>query len=157
AARMLQAIGGAESVNVTQRVGDLTIAQQQMVQIAAAVGSGARIIVFDEPTSSLSETEVIRLYGLIDRLKAEGVTCIYVSHRMPEVYRLCDTISVLRDGRLVATRRATELSEAELVQLMIGRPLAEYLPHHADTTSSDELLRVEHLSCDQRFDDVSFS
>ena len=93
----------------TRPLGELTIAQQQMVQIAAAVGGGARIIVFDEPTSSLSQVEAERLYELIDRLKARGVTCIYVSHRMPEIFRLCDTVSVLRDGRHVATRPAAEL------------------------------------------------
>jgi ABC-type sugar transport system ATPase subunit len=97
------------------------------------------------------------LYQLIDRLKSEGVTCIYVSHRMPEVYRLCDTISVLRDGKLVETRPSGELAEAELVQLMIGRPIAEYLPQRRDSSASDELLRVEHLSSGDRFEDVSFS
>ena len=138
-------------------MGELPIAQQQVVQIAVAVGGGARIIVFDEPTSSLSQVEADRLYALIDRLKARGVTCIYVSHRMPEVYRLCDTISVLRDGRHVATRAASDLPESELVQLMIGRPLSEYLPQHHDASSRDELLRVEGLSGGERFQDVSFS
>jgi ABC-type sugar transport system ATPase subunit len=147
---------GAE-LDVTRRLGELPIAQQQVAQIAVAVGGGARIIVFDEPTSSLSQVETERLFELIDRLKARGVTCIYVSHRMPEVYRLCDTITVLRDGRHVATRPAAELNETELVRSMIGRPLAEYFARHTDTTSSDELLRVEQLSCAGRFQDVSFS
>src|SRR6185436_1705525 len=102
--------------------------------------------IFDEPTSSLSQHETERLFLLIDRLRARGVTCIYVSHRMPEVYRLCDTISVLRDGQHVATRPSSELSESELVQLMIGRPIAEYFPSHVDVASNDELLRVEGLS-----------
>ncbi|HEY9226766.1 MAG TPA: sugar ABC transporter ATP-binding protein [Gemmatimonadaceae bacterium] len=155
ATEMLAQIGAELDVN--RRLGELPIAQQQVVQIAVAVGSGARIIVFDEPTSSLSQVEAQRLYLLIDRLKASGVTCIYVSHRMPEVYRLCETISVLRDGRHVATRPAAELREAELVQLMIGRPLAEYFPTHVDPTSRDELLRVEALSSAERFRDVSFS
>jgi ABC-type sugar transport system ATPase subunit len=147
---------GAE-IDVSRRLGELPIAQQQVVQIAVAVGGGARIIVFDEPTSSLSQVEAERLYALIDRLKARGVTCIYVSHRMREVYRLCDTISVLRDGKHVATRPAAELPEAELVHLMIGRPLSEYLPQHHDASSQSELLRVEHLTRDGRFQDVSFS
>jgi ABC-type sugar transport system ATPase subunit len=152
---MLAEIGA--DIDVTRRLGELPIAQQQVVQIAVAVGGGARIIVFDEPTSSLSQVETERLYALIERLKARGVTCIYVSHRMPEVYRLCDTISVLRDGRHVATRKAEDLPEAELVQLMIGRPLSEYLPQHHDAASRDELLRVEHLSSGDRFQDVSFT
>jgi ABC-type sugar transport system ATPase subunit len=155
AEEMLGEIG--TELDVTRRLGELPIAQQQVVQIAVAVGGGARVIVFDEPTSSLSQLETDRLFLLIDRLKASGVTCIYVSHRMPEVYRLCDAISVLRDGRHVATRPAAELSEMELIQLMIGRPLAEYFPQHHDTSSNDEMLRVEGLSLAERFEDVSFS
>jgi ABC-type sugar transport system ATPase subunit len=159
AREMLAAIGA--DLDVTQRLGELPIAQQQVVQIAVAVGGGARIIVFDEPTSSLSQVEAERLYELIAQLKSRGVTCIYVSHRMAEVYRLCDTISVLRDGRHVATRPAAELSEPDLVQLMIGRPIAAYFggEHAADRQAStgEELLRVEHLSSSGRFEDVSFS
>jgi ribose transport system ATP-binding protein len=155
ATAMLAEIGA--ELDVTRRLGELPIAQQQVVQIAVAVGGGAKIIIFDEPTSSLSQHETDRLYALIDRLKARGVTCIYISHRMPEVYRLCDTISVLRDGRHVATRPAAELSEGELVQLMIGRPLAEYLARRVELASNDAVLRVEGLSLDERFEDVSFS
>ena len=162
AREMLAAIGA--DLDVTRRLGELPIAQQQVVQIAVAVGGGARIIVFDEPTSSLSQPEAERLYELIAQLKSRGVTCIYVSHRMAEVYRLCDTISVLRDGRHVATRPAADLSEPDLVQLMIGRPVAAYfgagrLPADANAAEPEreELLRVEHLSSDGRFEDVSFS
>jgi len=134
----------------------LTIAQQQMVQIAMAVSGGARIIIFDEPTSSLSQVEADRLYELIGRLTARGVACIYVSHRMPEVFRLCDTVSVLRDGQHVGTRPIAELSEHELVRMMIGRPLAEYVsPPNA--VPGDEVLRVRGLSSPGKFDDVSFS
>ena len=159
AREMLAAIGA--DLDVTQRLGELPIAQQQVVQIAVAVGGGARIIVFDEPTSSLSQVEAERLYELIAQLKSRGVTCIYVSHRMAEVYRLCDTISVLRDGRHVATKPAAELREPDLVQLMIGRPVAAYFggERAADKqpATSEELLRVEHLSSSGRFEDVSFS
>ena len=87
------------TLDVTGRLGELSIGNRQMVQIAAAVGGGAKIIVFDEPTSSLSQAEAERLYELLGRLKARGVTCIYVSHRMPEIFALCDAVSVLRDGR----------------------------------------------------------
>src|SRR5437763_8755573 len=113
---MLDEIGADVDVQVQMR--ELTIAQQQLVQIATAVCGGARIIVFDEPTSSLSQPEADRLYELIGRLRARGVTCLYVSHRMPEIYRLCDTISVLRDGRHVATQPASALSDTELVRLL---------------------------------------
>jgi ABC-type sugar transport system ATPase subunit len=158
---MLAAIGGGAGLDVARRLGELPIAQQQVVQIAVAVGGGARIIVFDEPTSSLSQIEAERLYELIAQLKSRGVTCIYVTHRMAEVYRLCDTISVLRDGRHIATRTAAELSEPDLVHLMIGRPVAAYFGGHTAASDAkgddEEVLRVEHLSSEGRFDDVSFS
>ena len=154
ATAMLAEIGTA--LDVGRAVGSLTIAQQQMVQIAMAVSGGARIIIFDEPTSSLSQVEADRLYDLIGRLTARGVACIYVSHRMPEVFRLCDTVSVLRDGQHVGTRPIAELSEHELVRMMIGRPLAEYVsPPNA--VPGDEVLRVRGLSSPGKFDDVSFS
>ena len=97
AEEMLAAIGA--SMDVRETVGRLTTGQQQILQIASAVGSGARIIVFDEPTSSLSQHEAEKLYELIGRLRERGVTCIYVSHRMEEIFRLCDAVTVLRDGR----------------------------------------------------------
>jgi ABC-type sugar transport system ATPase subunit len=147
---------GAE-LDVSRPLGELTTAQQQIVQIASAVGSGARIVVFDEPTSSLSQVDAERLYELIDRLKQRGVTCIYVSHRMPEVFRLCDAVTVLRDGRHVATRPSSELSEAELVQMMIGRAISEYFPRPRRAAQSDELLRVDALSLPGKFEDVSFT
>jgi ABC-type sugar transport system ATPase subunit len=144
-------------LNVRGRFGDLSIGHRQMVQIAAAVGGGARVIVFDEPTSSLSQVEAERLYALIGRLKARGVTCIYVSHRMSEIFMLCDTVSVLRDGAHVATRPTAELTEAALVELMIGRPLAEYFAMQRSASHGDEVLRVEKLTSTGRFQDVSLS
>jgi len=152
---MLAEIGTA--LDVRQRVGSLTIGQQQMVQIAHAVSGGARIIVFDEPTSSLSQVEAERLYELIGRLTTRGVACIYVSHRMSEVFRLCDTVSVLRDGQHVGTRPLAGLAEHELVQMMIGRPLAEYAPRPEGLVLGDEVLRVEHLASPGKFEDISFS
>jgi ABC-type sugar transport system ATPase subunit len=155
ATEMLAGIGA--SIDVDRPVGDLSTGQQQMLQIAAAVGRSARIIVFDEPTSSLSQHEAERLYSLIGTLRERGVTLIYVSHRMDEIFRLCDTITVLRDGRHVSTRPAPELSEASLVEAMIGRPLGEYFPKHLHAHAGAELLRVEGLTSPGRFQDVSFS
>ena len=137
-------------------VGELSVGQQQLVQIAAVVGGGARVIVFDEPTSSLSQHEAERLFELLGRLRERGVTCIYVSHRMPEIFRLCDTVTVLRDGAHVATRSTRDLDESALVQLMIGRRLEEYFPAHVGKEPADELLRVEGLSSHGKFEDVSF-
>jgi len=144
-------------IEPARRVGELTPGQQQMVQIAAAVAGGARIVVFDEPTSSLSQREALRLYDLIGRFKAQGVTSIYVSHRMEEIFLLCDTITVLRDGRHVATRPTADLPHAELVQMMIGRRLEEYFPAHVQATPGADLLEVRGLGSPGRFHDVSFT
>jgi ABC-type sugar transport system ATPase subunit len=143
-------------LDVDRLVGDLTTGQQQMVQIAAALGRGARIVVFDEPTSSLSQHEAERLFGVIARLRARGVTLIYVSHRMEEIFRLSDAVTVLRDGRHVATRPTSSLDEATLIQLMIGRRIDQYFPKHAETPLGGEALAVEGLSGPAGFRDVSF-
>ena len=155
-AESLLAIIGAP-FGVEHAVGDLTIGQQQMLQIAAAVGHGARVIVFDEPTSSLSQHEAERLYELIGRLKARGVTGIYVTHRMEEIFRLCDTVSVLRDGRHVATKPASELDTGAIVEMMIGRRLEEYFADGIGAAAGPEVLRVRGLSSPAGFRDVSFS
>jgi ABC-type sugar transport system ATPase subunit len=154
AAAMLEAVG--VGLDVDRAVGSLTLGQQQMVQIAAATGAGARVIVFDEPTSSLSEHEAAQLYRLMAMLKQRGVTCIYVSHRMQEIFRLCDTATVLRDGRHVGTRPLAELDEGSLVQMMIGRRLDEYFPQHLQAQPGREIVRVEGLTSLGRFRDVSF-
>jgi ABC-type sugar transport system ATPase subunit len=154
AEEMLDQIG--LSLDVRQPLAELSIAHQQMVQIGSAVASGARILVFDEPTSSLSQHEAEHLYDLIHRLKARGVTSIYVSHRMAEIFMLCDTVSILRDGTHVATRPAADLSESELVQLMIGRSLAEYFPQVTGSVGQP-VLEVEGLGSPGKFEDVSFS
>src|SRR6266403_2262979 len=129
------------TIDPKRLVGELPVSQQQLVQIAAAVSHGARILVFDEPTSSLSQIESEHLFELIKRLQAQGVTAIYVSHRLEEIYRLCDTITVLRDGQHVGTKPAKELDHGGLVRLMIGRPLEAYFPGHLQAKAGEELLR----------------
>jgi len=151
----LAAIGA--DIDVSRTVGDLPVSQQQLLQIAEAVGRGARVIVFDEPTSSLTRHEAERLYALIRRLKAEGVTCLYVSHRMEEIFHLCDTVTVLRDGRHVETLPTEALDEAGLVKRMIGRGLEEYFPAHLERPAGDELLRVEDLRSPGKLHGVSLS
>ena len=152
---MLAEIGA--TIDVDRRMGSLAIGQQQMVQIAAAIARGARVIVFDEPTSSLSQHEAERLYGLIGRLKARGVTSVYISHRLEEIFQLCDAVTVLRDGRHVATQPTSSIDRAALVEMMIGRRLDEYFPSHVRAEPGDELLRVEHMSSAAGVADVSFS
>jgi ABC-type sugar transport system ATPase subunit len=155
AKKLLRGIGVA--LDVRQPMKQLTTGQEQLVQIAAAVGTSARILVFDEPTSSLSEAESQRLFELIEHLRQGGVTMIYITHRLPEVFRLCDRISVLRDGRYVGTLDRAEATQDTVVQLMIGRPLAEYFPHHLAARPGAVKLCVQNLSSRGKFENVSFT
>ncbi len=154
AERRLAQIGASLDVRLPMRA--LSTAQEQLVQIASAVAAGARILIFDEPTSSLSENESEHLFTLIDTLQARGVTMIYVTHRLPEVQRLADRVSVLRDGRYVGTLLREEVRQETIVQMMIGRPLSEYFPHHLEAKPGPVALEVEGLSSPGKFEDVSF-
>lgn len=155
ATRLLGDVGA--SLDPDRPMSSLSVAEQQLVQIAVAVSEGARVIVFDEPTSSLGEAESQRLYALMARLRARGVTQLFVSHRMPEIFQLCDVVTILRDGRHVATQPLSGISEAELVRQMIGRDLAAYHPRHVERPAGEERLRVEALTSPGRFANVSFS
>jgi ABC-type sugar transport system ATPase subunit len=112
--------------------------------------------VFDEPTSSLSVTESEHLFHMMGELKRRGLTLLYVSHRMEEIFRLCDTITVLRDGRHVVTERATATNPDRLVQQLVGRSVTAHEPAHLQQPLGAEVLRVEQLSSPGRFSDVSF-
>jgi ABC-type sugar transport system ATPase subunit len=145
------------TLDVHQPMRALSTAQEQLVQIAAAVGTGARILVFDEPTSSLSAPEAENLFHLIEQLRARGVTIIYVSHRMPEVLRLCDRISVLRDGRHIGTLDRAAADQDSVVRMMIGRSIEAYFPHHLDRPAGDVIMEVKNLSSPGKFNAVNFS
>ncbi|MBE7466170.1 MAG: sugar ABC transporter ATP-binding protein [Planctomycetes bacterium] len=144
-------------IDVDQPLGALALGQRQLVQIAAAVGSGARVIVFDEPTSSLSRHETEKLLDLIRRLREHGVTSVYVSHRMEEIFEVCDTVSVLRDGKHVASHSVRELAPDEIVRLMIGRQVSAQAPRHLLSVTGQESLHVEQLSSPGKFNNVSFA
>lgn len=154
AEKLLSAIG--VSLEVTQSMRSLSTAQEQMVQIAAAIGSDPRILIFDEPTSSLAEPDAQNLFKLIENLRFRGLTLIYVSHRMPELFRLCDKISVLRDGRYVGTLDREEMNHDAVVRMMIGRTVEEYFPKHLETKSGEVVVRTKELSSPGAFRDVSF-
>jgi ABC-type sugar transport system ATPase subunit len=155
AQRLLAGVG--VQIDVGRSLGALSIGEQQLVQIAGAVGRGARLIVFDEPTSSLSKHEADRLYDLIPRLQASGVTCVYISHRLEEIFRLCSAVTVLRDGRHVMTQPIGSVDRDALVEAMIGRQLAAYFPATERAEPGAELLRVEGLSSPAGFSGVSFT
>jgi len=144
------------NIDVDRLMGTLSTGQEQLVQIAAALGVNARVIVMDEPTSSLSAHESERLFQLLAQLKQRRITLIYVSHRMEEIFRLCDTVTVLRDGRHVATERIAETNPDRMIHQMVGREIKQYTSRHLERQLGDELLRVENLSSPGKFGDVSF-
>ena len=148
AEEMLRQIG--LELDVGRPLNSLSIAQEQMVQIAAAVGLGARVLVFDEPTSSLGRAETERLFALIRRLQAAGTTIVYVSHRMEEIFALCQRVTVLRDGRHVATRRIEEVNRDELVRLMVGRDVHDFVASPA-APPGEVRLRVRGLTSPGKF------
>ena len=137
-------------------MGDHSVAEQQMVEIAKAVSYNSRIIVMDEPTSAITENEAEKLFRIIDYLKEQGVGVIYISHKMDEIFRLADRITILRDGCHIATRDAKDLTRDELIRLMVGREVKDVFPK-VDVARGAELLRVEGLSLDGKFADVSFT
>jgi ABC-type sugar transport system ATPase subunit len=152
---LLHEIGA--DIDVDTPLAQLTTGQEQMVQIAGAVGVNARIIIFDEPTSSLSTNESEHLFELMARLKGRGVSMIYVSHRMDEIFRVCDTITVLRDGKHVATEPIAQTNRDRLIRQMVGREVLMKRPKHLDLEPGEEILRVENLSSTGKFENVSFN
>ncbi len=136
---------GFEGVLPMNMLGDqLSSAQRQIVEIMRALKTGVRVLALDEPTSSLTDEEVDRLFTLVRRLRDEGVAIIYVSHRINEILQLCNRVAILRDGRLVAVKPASELTESEIVRLMVGRELSDVFQRRPAGTDR-EILRVEDL------------
>ena len=142
AARILESLGTALDPDAPVRT--LRPAQQQMVEIARALTDAARILVMDEPTSALSEREVAQLFATIARLTAGGVAVVYISHRMEEVFRIGQRVTVLRDGSHIATRNIGDVSVPELVKLMADREVSDHYPRRMHARG-EELLRVEGL------------
>ncbi len=132
-------------IDVRQPVENFPVATRQLIEIAKALSQNARVIVMDEPTSALNAPEVNTLFGLIESLKARGCCVIYITHKMEEIGRIADRITVLRDGQCVGVAPAAELPPAKLIQWMVGRDLGEQFPRHT-RHSGAELLRLENFS-----------
>jgi ribose transport system ATP-binding protein len=136
-------------------------AVQQMVAIARAIGFQAKLVIMDEPTSSLDEREVGVLFGVIRQLKAAGVSVIFVSHKLDELYAVCDRVTIMRDGRTVQVAPMTQLSRLDLVTSMLGRELTQVLherhnAHDAEGDAYEPVLKVSHLAVGRKVRDVSF-
>ncbi len=129
---------GVSGIRPGQRVRTLSVAEQQIVEIAKAISFDARVISMDEPTAALADHEVELLYGIIRGLTERGVAILYVSHRLKEVFDLCDTITVLKDGQQVTTEPAADLDDAGLVRLMVGRSISSFFPDKVEGTTVGE-------------------
>jgi inositol transport system ATP-binding protein len=142
-------------IDASRLMRTLTVAQTQVVEIAKALGRQADVILMDEPTAALSDYEVAALFRAIARLKARDVAIVYTTHKMDEVFRLADRISVLRDGRLISTAPANELDPAKLISLMVGREMADVFPPRSLPTE-EILLEVSGLTREPVYRDISF-
>ena len=150
-----------KDVDVTAPVGSISVAKQQLVEIAKALGNNSRILVMDEPTAILTQNESEALFDVVELLRQEGIGIIFISHRLEEVQRLADRITVLRDGRKIITldNSNRDVDKDEIVRNMVGRQLKEYYPPRLTEMdpNAETVLEVENLSSAGLFEDISFS
>ncbi|MBQ6207577.1 MAG: sugar ABC transporter ATP-binding protein, partial [Oscillospiraceae bacterium] len=139
----------------TEKMGNLTVAKMQMVEIAKAVSWNSKIVIMDEPTSAITESEVEHLFKIIEDLKKKNVAIIYISHKMDEIFRISDDITVYRDGEYVTTDRAANLDVDKVITLMVGRKMGNIFPK-VDCPIGETVLKVENLSSGKSFHNVSF-
>ncbi len=138
-------------------VANLSQGERQLIEIAKALSLEASIIIFDEPTTSLTPKEIERLFEIINRLRTQGVSMIYISHALEHVRRLCDSVVVLRDGEVIATGRTDEFTTERMIRLMVGRNLEQLYPRRAGVPSSESALEVKSLSQPGVVRDISFT
>ena len=134
---------------------ELTVAKMQMVEIARAISYDAKLIIMDEPTSALTNKEVDQLFSIMRRLKSEGKSIIYISHKLEEVFEICDRVSVFRDGTYIDTRSITDIDQSTMISMMVGREITDMFPK-TKKIDGDLLLEVKDLSCGKHFQNVSF-
>ncbi|MGY1840590.1 MULTISPECIES: sugar ABC transporter ATP-binding protein [unclassified Modestobacter] len=143
-----------QDIPLRRLAGDLSPVQQTMVAVARALATDARVLILDEPTASLTDTEINDLFAVLRRLRDEGVAIVYVSHRLDEVFELCDRLTIMRNGETIVTRSIAETDIDEVISTMVGRPQGEMFPAR-DTATSEVVLTVEGLT-GRRVHDVSF-
>ncbi|NCB28202.1 MAG: sugar ABC transporter ATP-binding protein [Clostridia bacterium] len=153
-AALLQKLG--IDISATAYMRDLSVAQCQLIEIVKAISIEAKVIVMDEPTSAITDREVDTLFTQIRRLRSEGVAIIYISHKMDEIFKICDTITVLRDGKFIGTDAAAHMTSEQLIRMMVGRDITEVFPK-ADAQIGETLLEVRGLSMGSRVRNVSFT
>ena len=144
------------NVDPRTEVSQLTVAGKQMVEIAKALSYDARIILMDEPSATLTKNELNALFDIIRDLKSKGIAVIYISHRMEEIFEICDTATVMRDGKIIGTRKVSEVTSDQIVEMMVGREISNTFPQRS-TVPGEEVLRVENLCRKDRKQNVSFN
>ena len=143
-------------VDPRKLVGSLTVAEKQMVEIAKALSRNSRIILMDEPSATLTKKELDALFQIIRDLKKSGIAVIYISHRMEEIFEICETVTVMRDGQIIGTRDIDKVATDELVEMMVGREVSSAFPKRS-AQIGEEILRVENLCRKDRQQKVSFN
>ncbi|MEK4406186.1 sugar ABC transporter ATP-binding protein [Sporosarcina sp. FSL K6-6792] len=147
---------GFGHIDPNKKVGELSVAYQQIVEICKCLAKNSKVLVFDEPTAVLTHTETENLLNLIRKLKKDGVTIVYISHRLEELFAISDKITVLKDGKYVNTVETSKITKEQLVTLMVGREIEQLFPErHAKI--EEEILRVENLSTADLVENASFS
>jgi len=144
-------------IDPAQRVGNLAVAHQQVVEIAKALSRQVKIIVFDEPTAVLSTQDAERLHKIIAVLRTQGVGIVYISHRLDEVFRISDRMTVMKDGQVVGTVDTKDVKIEEVIRMMVGRPLAALFPNKGARRIGSEVLAVKDLNAGRKVRNVSFS
>ncbi len=143
-------------IDPNMEAGNLSVGQQQMIEIARAVAANTEVLIMDEPTAALTDREIEALFKVIDSLKKQGVGIVYISHRMEEIFQICDRISVLRDGQFIDSKEVAKTNFDEIVKLMVGRQLGERFPER-NTKIGQERFKVENLTSKGSFENISFS
>lgn len=128
------------------KLGELTVGKQQLIEIIKALTKNAKILILDEPTSALTESDAEILFGILKKLRIDGVTCIYISHKLDEVLHIADTVTVLRDGQTISTDPIDTLSEESIVSKMVGRKLTEFYPYEEREMKEDDILSLENYT-----------
>lgn len=143
-------------LNPKTRVGAVTVAKQQMIEIAKALSFNSKVLIMDEPTAALTATEIEELFKIIEGLRSQGVGIVYISHRMEELFRISDRITVMRDGEYIATKNTAETGMDEIISLMVGRTIYEPPKEESHVKGNDVVLEVKDLNAGNMVKDVSF-
>ncbi len=143
------------SIDVNTLVKDLNVGEKQLVEIAKALSKNSKLIIMDEPTTALTDVETENLFKVISKLKSENMGIVYISHRMDEIFQICDRVTVLRDGKYIGEVKTKDITKDDLISMMVGRKLEDQFPYKK-SSEGYAILKVENLSFDEKVCDISF-